>query len=70
MISFLKNLLIECMSALSAYTPHMSEGGGHQIPLQLVMSHMWLLGTEIRTSVRAEPLNLQAIAPAPCFHSV
>lgn len=69
--------MYEC--SICIYTPYVGkmldpepppEGGGHQIPLQLVMSHMWLLGTEIRTSVRAEPLNLQAIAPAPCFHSV
>jgi hypothetical protein len=26
---------------------------GHQIPLQMIMSHLVLLGTELRTSARA-----------------
>jgi hypothetical protein len=41
---------------------------GQQIPLQMVVSHMWLLEIELRTSGRAVSLlNLSAISLAPDF---
>ena len=54
------------MSALSACMP--AARREHQISLQMVVSHLWLLGIEPMTSGRADSaLNCSAIFPALCF---